>query len=134
VQRKTGICRWWFNKRCLTSRLSDAEICHILSVLFLFKEILSQERYFDRLKAEEIGSNDNISDLYPGGIQFESRLAHLLPLLKIYLILLIPSSKFWDSISFTPLLLYSKLFLSNSHHSCYLTMYVIWRTVINKHR
>lgn len=106
-------------------RLNYAEMCHLLSVLLMFKEILLQESYFERLKAEEIGSNGNISDFYPGGVQFESRLAHLLTLLRFSVILSTPSSKFWDSVSFTPLLLYSKLFISNSHHSCYSTMYVI---------
>lgn len=96
-----------------------------MSFLFFVKEILSQERYFERLKAEEIGSNGNISDLYPGGVKFESRLTHLLPLLGFSLILSPPSSKFLDSISFTPLLLYSKFFSSNGHHACYSTLYVI---------
>jgi len=73
------------------------ELCRVvshMSVLFLFKEILSLERYFERLKAEEIGSNGNISDLYPGGVQFEFRLAHLLQLLRFSVILSTPSSKF----------------------------------------
>jgi hypothetical protein len=98
---------------------------HTLSVSFLFKEILSRERCFERLNTEEIGSNRNISDLYPVGVQFESRMAHVLQLLRFPMILSIPSAKFQDSISFTPLLLNSNIFLSKSHQPCYSTMYVV---------
>jgi hypothetical protein len=103
------------------------DVSHIVCLILIQRNIIWGTFIWKDIKAEEIGSNGNISDLYFGGVQFESTTT------EVFRFSVSPFSYIYGhhlNYAYTA----SFQILFNVHESCYWTMYVIWDIGVGKHK